>query len=51
MVAVNINDKNDQDDEFERAAGQLEGPLATVVGDYEERDAVDATTPRARGIF
>lgn len=48
---MNTNDTNHEHDEFERAAGQLEGPLATVVGDYEERGAIDATTPRARGIF
>ena len=51
MTLVNTINKNEHEDEFERAAGQLEGPLSTVVGDYEERDAVDATTPRARGIF
>ena len=48
---MNINDTNHEHDEFERAAGQLEGPLATVVGDYEERGPAGTTTPRARGIF
>ena len=36
-------------DELARAAEQIEAPLASLVGDYEERDTHNS--PRAKGIF
>ncbi|EED35349.1 CDP-diacylglycerol--serine O-phosphatidyltransferase [Luminiphilus syltensis NOR5-1B] len=44
-------DNDDLDDDFERAAGQIEAPLASLVGDYEEVDPSDASAPRARGVY
>ena len=35
--------------ELARAAEQIEAPLASLVGDYEERDTHNS--PRAKGIF
>ena len=42
-------DQTPDTDELERAAEQIEAPLASLVGDYEETDAHNA--PRASGIF
>ena len=42
-------DQTPDSDELERAAGQIEAPLASLVGEYEETDAHNA--PRASGIF
>ena len=39
-----------QDDDFERAAGQIEAPLTSLVGDYEEAHGGSASSP-ARGVF
>ena len=39
-------------DEFERAAGQIEAPIASLVGDHEEDDhSADAEGARPRGIY
>ena len=38
------------DDNFERAAQQIERPLESLVGDYEEQSATDSH-PRSSGIF
>ncbi len=42
-------DQTPDTDELERAAEQIEAPLASLVGEYEETDAHNA--PRASGIF
>ena len=42
-------DQTPDTDELERAAEQIEAPLASLVGEYEESDAHNA--PRASGIF
>ena len=34
-----------QDDDFERAAGQIEAPLTSLVGDYEEAHGGSASSP------
>ena len=44
-----IPDQTTDTDELERAAEQIEAPLASLVGDYEEADAGNA--PRVTGIF
>ena len=42
-------DQTPDTDELERAAEQIEAPLAGLVGDYEESEADNA--PQAKGIF
>ena len=42
-------DQTPDTDELERAAEQIEAPLASLVGDYEESEADNA--PQAKGIF
>lgn len=42
-------DQTPDTDELERAAEQIEAPLVSLVGEYEETDAHNA--PRASGIF
>ena len=44
-----LPDQSTDTDELERAAEQIEAPLASLVGDYEEADAGNA--PRVTGIF
>ncbi|MGD2008874.1 MAG: CDP-diacylglycerol--serine O-phosphatidyltransferase [Cellvibrionales bacterium] len=39
-----------EDDDLERAAGTLEAPLTSLVGDYEEPDHGGSAAPR-RGVF
>jgi CDP-diacylglycerol--serine O-phosphatidyltransferase len=41
---------NASDDNFGRAAEQIERPLKSLVGDYEEQSAADSN-PRSSGIF
>ena len=41
---------NKEDDNFERAAEQIEAPLTSLVGDYEESHDSGAAAP-ARGVF
>ena len=48
MSTTDVDKK--EDDNFERAAGQLEGPLSSLVGDYEEDHTAGAAAP-ARGVF
>src|SRR6056300_920315 len=40
-----------QEDEFERAAEQIEAPLTSLVGDYEESDGSAPSTTPSRGIY
>ena len=42
-------DQTPDTDELERAAGQIEAPLASLVGDYEESQSDSAA--QAKGIF
>ncbi|MCH1491046.1 MAG: CDP-diacylglycerol--serine O-phosphatidyltransferase [Luminiphilus sp.] len=42
--------KEHNDDDFERAAGHLEAPLTSLLGDYEEHHDGGAASP-ARGVF
>ena len=42
-------DQKPEDDELERAAGQIEAPLASLVGDYEE--SASRGVARATGIY
>ena len=46
---MSSTDQTPDTDELERAAEQIEAPLASLVGEYEEADSHDA--PRASGIF
>lgn len=49
-----MDDQTKQDslnDDFDRAAEQIEEHLSTVVGDYEEAESEDVAAPRARGIY
>lgn len=46
----NTDDDNKEDDNFERAAEQIEAPLTSLVGDYEETHGSEAAGP-ARGVF
>lgn len=48
MSSTDTNHK--EDDNFERAAEQLEAPLTSLVGDYEETHGAGATAS-ARGVF
>ena len=48
MSTTDVDKK--EDDNFERAAEQLEGPLSSLVGDYEEDHDAGAAAP-ARGVF
>ena len=45
---MSISSKNPAD-QLERAAGQIEAPLASLVGDYEESEDLDAH--QAKGIY
>ena len=40
-----------QDDDFERAAGQLEAPLTSLVGDYEEADDSESPVMPSKGVY
>ena len=46
----NTDADNKEDDNFERAAEQIEAPLTSLVGDYEETHGSEAAAP-ARGVF
>ena len=49
MQTIVTKDQRSDTDELERAAEQIEAPLASLVGEYEERGA--GQMPRAPGIF
>ena len=40
-----------QEDDFERAAEQIEAPLTSLVGDYEESEGSAPSTTPSRGIY
>ena len=46
---MSSTDQTPDSNELERAAGQIEAPLASLVGDYEESQADSLT--EAKGIF
>ena len=46
---MSSRDETSDSDELERAAGQIEAPLASLVGDYEESQSDSPT--EAKGIF
>ena len=46
---MSSTDQTSDSDELERAAGQIEAPLASLVGDYEESQSDSPT--EAKGIF
>jgi len=48
-MGMSTSDQTPDTDELERAAEQIEAPLAGLVGDYEESEADNA--PQAKGIF
>ena len=44
---MSSTDETSDSDEVERAAGQIEAPLASLVGDYEESQSDSPTEARA----